>query len=406
MRISTVQLMGFVMGLLAVSSSSAVLAAESFAEALTTGTTKGDFRLRYESVEQDNTLDDATALTLRSKINYTTASLKGWLATMEFEDSRIVGGQRDFTVGPTGFNPGEFSVIADPNHTELDQGFLQYKNEAFSTKLGRQVITHDGHRFVGHVGWRQDRQTFDAATVSYKANDELNLTYSYLGQRNRIFAEAADIDSKDHLANANYKTPAGTLVVYAYMLELDNDTDNARDTFGARFGGSSMMDEMKLLYHVEFASQSSDSGGLEYDANYTLVEAGAVLSGITGKLSYEFLGSDDANYGFATPLATLHKFNGWADQWLATPTVGLIDTYVTLSSKVGKGKLTLVYHNFEAAESTSAIDDLGSEIDVVYGKKYGKNYSVGLKYAAYSAGDLAATKVDTDKAWVWVGASF
>jgi hypothetical protein len=34
-----------------------------------------------------------------------------------------------------------------------------------SGKIGRQVITMDNHRFVGHVGWRQDRQTFDALTL-------------------------------------------------------------------------------------------------------------------------------------------------------------------------------------------------------------------------------------------------
>jgi hypothetical protein len=36
-------------------------------------------------------------------------------------------------------------------------------------------------------------------------------------------------------------------------------------------------------------------------------------------------------------------------------------------------------------------------------KKYGKHYSAGIKYAAYSAGDI---KVDADKLWVWIGAKF
>ena len=49
------------------------------------------------------------------------------------------------------------------------------------------------------------------------------------------------------------------------------------------------------------------------------------------------------------------------------------------------------------------VDDLGDEIDFLYAKKFGKHYNAGIKYAQYSAGDIL---VDTDKLWVWVGASF
>jgi len=35
-----------------------------------------------------------------------------------------------------------------------------------------------------------------------------------------------------------------------------------------------------------------------------------------------------------------------------------------------------------------------------------KTYSAGIKYAAYSAGDVGAGKVDTDKLWVWLGLKF
>ena len=86
------------------------------------------------------------------------------------------------------------------------------------TKVGRQVITLDDHRFVGHVGWRQDRQTFDAVSAKYAATDNLELFYSYLYKRNRIFAEAADLDSKDFLLNVGYKTEIGTLKLLSPIL--------------------------------------------------------------------------------------------------------------------------------------------------------------------------------------------
>ena len=152
----------------------------------------GDFRLRYESVKQDNALEDADALTLRSRVGYKTANYEGFSAVIEVEDVREL--VDDFSVPPAGVRPGEFSVIADPEGTEIDQAFVQYANEKLSVKLGRQVFVLDGQRFVGHVGWRQDRQTFDGVVLNYKPSKNFNINASYIDKRNRIFADESDID--------------------------------------------------------------------------------------------------------------------------------------------------------------------------------------------------------------------
>lgn len=380
---------------------SSMASADSITEALTSGKASVDMRLRYENVDQP--ANDASALTLRTLLGYKTGSVNGFSATIEMEDNRIVMGQGDYTVGPTGYNLGEHSVIADPEHTELDQGFIQYTGDGFSAKLGRQVITMDGHRFVGHVGWRNDRQTFDGLSAQYSPSKDLTLKYAYIDQRNRIFAEDADLDAKDHLLNASYKTSFGVLTGYGYLLEVDNGTDNALDTFGISFTGSTMAGDTKILYAAEYASQSNETAATDFSTSYMKLEAGAVFSGITAKLGYEVLGSDDGMKGFATPLATLHKFNGWADLFLGTPDQGLVDTSITLAGKALGGGWTVMYHDFSADDASATVDDLGSELDISYGKKYGKHYSAGIKYAAYSAGDI---KVDTDKVWLWVGAKF
>lgn len=377
--------------------------AEGFTDALTSGKASVNLNLRYESVEQDNAVEDASALTLRTLLAYDTGTYKGFSAKIEMEDSRIVLGQGEYTVGPTGYNLGRYSVIADPEHTELDQGYIQYKNDNFRAKIGRQVITMDGHRFVGHVGWRQDRQTYDALSTKFTPLKDVTLQYVYITQRNRIFAQEADLNSKDHLINAAYKTSYGTLTGYGYLLEVDNDTDNALDTFGVSFAGGAKAGDIKVLYRAEYASQSSDSAAADFDVDYLNLEAGAVLNGITAKVGYEVLGSDDGAFGFSTPIATLHKFNGWSDQFLGTPSQGLVDTHFTLSGKALGGGWKAVYHKFEADDASDTVDDLGSEINLSYVKKYAKYYTVGIKYAAYSAGDI---KVDADKLWVWVNAKF
>ena len=386
-------------------SGGAQASAEGITSALTGGTAYGDFRLRYERVEQDNAANDAGALTLRSRLGYKTGEYEGVSATMEFEDSRVVGGFDEYELPgparPAGYTAKGKSVIADPETTELDQAFLQYKNDQVTAKFGRQVLTLDNHRFVGHVGWRQDRQTFDALSVKYAPMDGLDVTYAYLYKRNRIFGELADVKSKDHLFNVGYKTPFGKASAYAYLLEADNNTDNGLDTYGVRFSGGKELESGKLLYTAEFAYQENDSGANTTEANYRLLEGGYAMEGITAKLGYEVLGAKA--HAFSTPLATLHKFNGWTDQFLGTPADGLVDMYLSLSGKLGGGKWVLAYHDFSASKDNVANDDLGSEIDILYAKKFNKNYSAGIKYGAYSAGDV---KVDTDKLWVWLGAKF
>lgn len=370
------------------------------ANAETQAKTTIDLNLRYEAVDQENTLKDASALTLRTRLNHTTASYNGFSGVLEFEDSRQIAGVDDYndTVG----NNAEYSVIADPESTELDQAFVQYKQEKFTAKVGRQVITLDNHRYVGHVGWRQDRQTFDAATFSYSALENINISYSFLNKRNRIFAQANDLHSKDHLINLAYKTKYGQLTTYGYLLEIDEGTANSLDTFGLSFKGQ----KDNFSYFAEFSTQNSESGTTDYSATYMALEGGYSFDAVTLKLGAEVLGSDEGMYGFSTPLATLHKFNGWSDQFLTTPKEGLVDLYASLSGKAFGGGWTVALHDFSADESTESVDDLGNEINAIYAKKFAKNYTAGIKYSAYSAGDAASGKVDTDKVWVWVNAKF
>lgn len=389
-----------VLGASAVSSQAS---AETLYDAIKNGTAFGNLNLRYESVDQDNALDDASALTLRTRIGYKTAELNGFSATVEMEDNRIVLGQGDYASPPNGYNTGIYSVIADPEHTELDQGFVQYKNDALTVKVGRQVITHDGHRFIGHVGWRQDRQTFDAARVIYAPSKGVKLEYSYIDQRNRIFGEDGDLDSKDHLFHGSYKTEYGTLAGYSYLLEVDNDTDNALDTYGVRFAGGTKVSDLNVVYHAEYATQSNETAGGDFDTDYMFLELGAKFSGVTAKVGYEVLGSDDGQVGFQTPLATLHKFNGWTDQFLGTPAQGLEDVSFTLTGKALGGSWLAVYHDFSADDASATVDDLGSELNLQYVTTVQKHYKVGFKYAAYSG---ESGRVDTDKLWLWVNVGF
>jgi len=391
----------------AIISTPAAFAADSdLTSALTDGKLSANLNLRYEGVDQDNALKDANALTLRTRINYTTGSFKGFSAAVEVENSvALVDDYNDLLGEGAGY-----AVVADPDHTELDQAYLAYDNGKLSGKIGRQVITMDNHRFVGHVGWRQDRQTFDALTLGYQLSEDTKISYAYLAKRNRILSDEKDVDSKDHLLNISHKLGTGTLTGYAYLLKKDEAAKEEINTYGLRYAGSVDLSGSEITYSAEFATQDKDTDDTDdKSANYFAVDAGTKVAGLNVKVGYELLGSDNGDYGFATPLATLHKFNGWADQFLGTPAQGLQDIYVSVGGKLAGGSWTIAVHDFSADDGTIGADNFGSEVDAVYAKAINKTFKAGIKLAAYSAKDAgtgSSPLVDTDKVWVWVSAKF
>jgi hypothetical protein len=189
------------------------------------------------------------------------------------------------------------------------------------------------------------------------------------------------------------------------LLEETETTNDQINTFGLRINGSINLGEMNGSYLLEFSKQDFKSGPTRYDANYYVLEAGLTMANITAKLGYEVLGSDDGLYGFSTPLATGHAFNGWADIFLQTPSQGIEDIYLNLSANIAGATLTVVYHDYSANKSVSNTDNLGSEINLLFTKPISDNYTVGIKYANYENASFAA-KPDNQKLWFWFQASF
>jgi len=112
------------------------------------------------------------------------------------------------------------------------------------------------------------------------------------------------------------------------------------------------------------------------------------------------LGSDDGNFAFRVPLATLRKLQGCTDKFLVTPANGIEDVYFKVAGKVGPAKLDMFYHDFSAGQGSA---DYGTEFDAVATYPVNKNVSVQLKYAKYYAEDLAT---DMDKLWFIINLKF
>lgn len=380
-------------------------APSSVAEALKAGDVTLSFRMRYEDVTVTNPgAEDGTAdlLSLKTRLTYTSADFMGWGLGVEMDDVTHIT-----ELEPEGTGAG----IGDPEGTEVNQYFLSYKFGKSIAKYGRQRILLDNQRFVGGVGFRQNEQTYDAFSVTYKDVENLSVFAAYITSVNRIFGEQdarGDHDNKTSLLNASYSFMP-ELKVTGYYYGIDNLTAKAfsTDTMGLRATGQIS----DFGYTAEFASQSeAGDNPAEYSATYMNLEGSYAIKPVKLTLGYEVLGADETKGQFITPLATLHKFQGWTDQFLGGGTGnkagGIVDTYFSVAGKAGPVKLVGSYHTLSSDDSAAAnnVDDYGTEIGfVVAGKVAGVGLS--LKYAAFSADDKSGMK-DTDKLWLTAEASF
>jgi hypothetical protein len=381
----------------------------AFVDAVTGGKAHLEFRYRLEAVDQDPFADDALASTLRSRLNYVTGDWQGFSAFMEADNVTVLGD--DDTYNSTTNGVTERPVVADPEYTEVNQAYLQFKSGTFTGLLGRQRITLDNQRFVGNVGWRQNEQTYDAVTLKSSALAKTQLHYSYISNVNRITgpdegSQPANYHGATHALNVQEDLGAfGAVTGFAYLLDLENVPALSSSTYGVHWAGTyKVSDATKLNWLASYASQRDFADNPnDYSADYYLLEGGATYGKYGFKAGYEVLGGDDQpNHAFQTPLATLHVFQGWADKFLTTPRGGVEDLYLGATANVGPVALQLIWHDFQAEAFSQ---DYGSEWNASAAFKFGakKNYEAMLKFADYQADGFAT---DTNKLWAQFSAAF
>ncbi|MEM8987924.1 MAG: hypothetical protein AAGC95_14505 [Pseudomonadota bacterium] len=366
-------------------------------------------RYRLETVDQDGFADDALANTIRARVGFKTGEAYGF--------SLLADGEFVTHIGDEDYNSIEngqtaFPVVADPDSAELNRLQISYRpNAQAGIVLGRQRINLGNQRFVGAVGFRQNEQTYDAVRLDGSPHEKVDVSYIYANQVNRIFGAGNPRETFEgdiHLLDATVKAAEGVKVRgYYYNIDLDDAVAVSTATFGARVDGAyKTVNGAKLMASAELASQS-DVGDNPNDVDllYAAASFGAGKGRISGWAGFESL-EGDGTTGFSTPLATLHKFNGFADAFLTTPADGLEDYYVKGVVKFGDISfaenvvLGLWAHKFQSQNSGA---DLGSEFDVKLGASFKERFGAELKYASYDGEDGPASR---DKLWFALSAKY
>lgn len=364
-------------------------------------------RLRHEQVDDDAYRRDAEADTLRLRLGLRANFGGGWSAFLE--GAGTASANDHYNSGANGQT--QYPTVTDPHGAELNQAWVAWQGGDVGAKVGRQEIVLDNQRWVGNVGWRQFEQTYDAVALQWKPATDWTLRYDWLARVNRVAGPDAlnPLARKrllnTHLLNAAWTHGGQQVTGYAY-LHKDKDVATASmATYGARWTGKPSTDG-GFGWAVEGARQYDYGNNPQNFAHsYWLLEPAWTQWGVTGKLGWEHLGGNGRT-ALQTPLATLHAFNGWDDQFAVTPANGLEDYYVALNGNLATqgwaSKLgwIVAYHDYHA--------DRGS---THYGDEWNASLSFPLvpglnglvKVASYRADHFAR---DDTKVWLqleWVG---
>lgn len=371
-----------------------------------------DTRLRFEGVEQEPLADEAEAITLRARVGFETG--KAWNTALLVEGEAVWPWRDDYNSTLNGKT--NYPAVPDPESYEINRAQLSNTSIPGTTlTLGRQRIVLDDHRFVGNVGWRQNEQTFDALRIVNRSIANLTVDLTYLNQVNRVFGKESP-QGRYHgasvLANVSYQLGVGKLTAFGYRLEFDSlagvpaAVRDSSQTLGLRFAGERPVGPARFGYVAAFARQEeAGDNPLAFENDYRMIELSGTYRQYSLGAGIEVL-EGNGTKGFTTPLATLHRFQGWADKFLATPAEGIEDLYVNLGVSLQQvGPLASLgvqasYHWYEAERVRT---DYGKEANLQLQAKWQRLLAT-LKYADYASDSPLTT--DTSKFWLQLEYTF
>jgi len=331
------------------------------------------FRPRWEHVEIKNDgKKTADALTTRiaSRLEF---RFKNWKVFGELTAVLLLN--RKFSPSKAGY---EF--VAEEERVRPTEFGLFYSSSLLNAKAGRFRINLNNQRFIGSVDWRQMPQTFDALYISMQTFKTFKGEFFYiLGRKGVLNSLSTDTFKKNQpfnyspVVNLVYK-PLKELTFKLYYIDLKRNS--------LTIGGILNLNKLFFNFRGEYASQKNKLVGKNTD--YFHLKLNKNFSKFSLTLGWEYLGKY-----LITPLATLHKFNGWNDVFLKYTAIdnayGLKDFYISSSIFTSVGTLVFTLHNFRSVKTLpTSTRKFGNEYDFLYKVAPIKKLNLVMKSGIYN----------------------
>ncbi len=348
-------------------------------------------RGRLVHVDETHATGKAASLLLRGNLESTWSRRVSTFLELDY----VATGWRDFHSDGARLN-GQ-PLIPDVAGRDLNQAFLTYRGRGWRLHLGRQGIAFDDQRFIGGNGFWQNEQTFDAAHLDWRWLSASRIDYAYIANVNRIYGEDAppanaagtsravfggDHEHHTHLLHLQLNEwDAMEWQIYAYAIDNLDLPSSSNRTFGSKYQYNFAAGPLKYEAVAALAVQERPELAGSPLPLYHLFEMAGLHGPWRGVLRYERMGSDEGT-NFATPLASGHDFEGWADVFGAIPAVGLEEGAVQLHWRASPWEIDLRYLRFWEQQGGNRF---GSEIDMEVEFKPTRRQRVAVRYADFNS---------------------
>ncbi|CAM1349546.1 alginate export family protein [Tenacibaculum ascidiaceicola] len=368
---------------------------------------RAEYRHGFKTLFPDNA-NPALFVSQRTRLNttYKTEKLNFYVS---FQDVRVWGDVPQLnTADNSGLSVHQAwaEILLDPN---------------FSVKLGRQEVIYDDSRIFGNVGWAQQARSHDMAMLKYKKDSfkfDIGLAFN---------------QSKENLTGTNLTTPnTYKAMQYAWLhkdwsnfsgsfLFLNNGMQSPNglkysQTIGTHLTAKKDKFTIAANLYYQFGNDVLDRDLNAYllglEAMFKASEKAKIGLGVELQSGNDYNTPANENNAFTPFYGTNHKFNGFMDYFYVgnhINSVGLLDLYAKANFKLNsKSGLTAFVHNFSAAAdiNNSVSNQLGTEVDIVYGYKFTKDigFKAGYSHLFPSEG-MEVLKGNSDgntNNWAWV----
>lgn len=274
--------------------------------------------------------------------------------------------------------------------------------KGWSTKLGRQVLSYDDQRILGGLDWAQQGRNHDAALIKYiKDGFALDFALAFnqddLTAPGNLYSTIPLFSYKTmQMLHLSKKFGAFSGSLLAMNTGYQNGTPGVSNlqTFGTHLKynkGSFGLAANAFIQTGERLGEVDVKGAydLSLDVSYKASEKVSISAGV------EVISGNDADAGetgaFFPLYGTNHKFNGLMDYFYVGNhgnSIGLVDVHLGADFKLNEtSNLSVNILNFSGEqELTSGEKSLGTELDLVFAKKF-KDYSLVLGYSQMFASD-------------------
>lgn len=362
-------------------------------------------RGRLAQMEQ---LDTGQAASYRLRLSWQQPLSKTLEGKVAFD--HIATGWQDNHSDGVRFNG--MPTIPDAPSTQVNEAWINGHWQALELKIGKQRVHFENQRHLGSNGFWQNEQTFDAAHLNYAVGMSSALQLNYLSKAHRITGPKAGTllqPSDNNFSDLNGVRPANLrgehdLKTFAAVLKttildfnklgiyyIDNNnltapTLNYR-SLGANYQWRYAFGAAKAFIEADLSvQQRSQVSHIPYTRFKGAVNTHRWLFAI----EQEQLGSKE-NTPYITPMASLHDFQGFADQFTTTPEQGVTDNSLQGQYTYGQYKVAIFAHHFTRYSSTHF---LGKELDIDIKLPDIKQIKMHFRYAYFWA---PTTKADTQR---------